>query len=393
MRVVPDDEYPEFIRRLREQARRDAEELVPRPGFPIFGLAAPSPSPAFVSETTKVNGEWTLITLTYGRPEDLPAGPYASVTTLAVPADADRPTFTIGMPTGRHGTGVEGELRFAVEREQDRAAQSADDAEDGGASADGSPAGDASAEPVVAGLETLPGGEALVVRQGDVWAARLLPGEARVVVTVVGRGVSPESVRLEQVPSLRPLIEARNSEITRRIERNRAKKTPPLPVPDLPPAEGVAALRALADFTLAMSRETRASNRAGRGRDWGGMHRALWQRAIAERQRLAGADERAASDVVTSAVNHLENLASNAAWFTADGRLREAAIDETLRHAMLDERVPSERAQYLWARSWASRMTGLGPDPGPDEVIARAAARQRFEGDLMAAWDAWAANA
>lgn len=397
MRVVPDDEYPEFIRRLREQARRDAEELVPRPGFPVFGLAAPSLTPALVSETMKTNGEWTLITLTYGRPEDVPAGPYATVTTLAVPADADEPTFAVGMSSGRHGIGVEGELRFAVECEQDRGAQWADDAEDGGPWADGSPAGDASAEPVVAGRETLPDGEALVIRQGDVWAARLLPGEARVAVTVVGRGVSPESVRLEQVPSLRPLIEARNSELTRRIERNREKTRPPLPVPDLPPAEGVAALRALADFTLATSREIPASNRAGRhpghGREWGGMHRALWQRAVAERQRLAGEDERAANDMVTSAVNHLGNLASSAAWFTADERLREAAIDETLRHAMLDERVPSERAQYLWARYWADHMAGLGLDPGPDEVIARAAARERFEGDLMAAWGAWAANA
>src|SRR5581483_5027598 len=107
MRAVPDDEYPEFIRRLREQARRDAEELVPRPGFPVFGLAAPSLTPACVSDTTKVNGEWTLITLTYGRPEDVPAGPYATVTTLAVPADGDQPAFAVGMPTGRHGIGVE----------------------------------------------------------------------------------------------------------------------------------------------------------------------------------------------------------------------------------------------------------------------------------------------
>lgn len=175
MRAVPDDEYPEFIRRLREQARRDAEELVPRPGFPVFGLAAPSLTPACVSDTTKVNGEWTLITLTYGRPEDVPAGPYATVTTLAIPEDGDQPAFAVGMPTGRHGTGVEAELRFAVEREQDRGAQEADDAGDGGPQADGSPAGDPSAEPVVAGREALPDGEALVVRQGDVWAARLLP--------------------------------------------------------------------------------------------------------------------------------------------------------------------------------------------------------------------------
>src|SRR5579862_4214456 len=103
MRGVPEEEYPEFVRRLREQARRDAEELVPRPGFPVFGLAAPSLAPAVVSEATKVNGEWTLISLAYGRPEDVPAGPYATVTTLAVPDGADEHAFAIGMPTGRHG--------------------------------------------------------------------------------------------------------------------------------------------------------------------------------------------------------------------------------------------------------------------------------------------------
>jgi hypothetical protein len=390
MRAVPDDEYPEFIRRLREQARRDADELVPRPGFPVYGLAAPALTPAFLSETMRTNGEWTLITLVYGRPDDSPAGPYATVTTIAVPqADA---VFATGMPTGRHGTGVEGELRFAVEREQDRGVNRADDAEAEGSVAEGSPA-----EPVVVTRETLAAGEALVVRQGNVWAARLPSGEPRVNVTVVGRGVSPESVRLEQVPSLRPLVEARTAEITRRIERNRARRQPPLPVPDLPPAEGLAALRALTDHALATRAGIRSAIRAGRdprhGRDWAAMQRALWQRAVRGLRRLTGDDERAADDVVTSAVNHLGHLAANAGWFTADERLREAAIDETLRHAMLGERVPSERAQYLWARYWTGRMRGPGPDLDPAEALARAAARQRFETDWIAAWDAWAARA
>jgi hypothetical protein len=397
MRVVPDDEYPEFIRRLREQARRDAEELVPRPGFPIYGLAAPSLTPAFVSETMKANGEWWLLTLTYGRPEDVPAGPYVTVTTMALPPEANRPAIEFGMPTGGHGFGPAGELRFAVEREQDRAARWTDDSGADESPAGDSSVGDSSTEPVVVVRETLPAGEALVVRQGIVWAARLLDGEPRVAVTVVGRGVSPDSVSLEQVPSLRPLIEARSAELTRRIERNRGRMGPPLPVPDLPPAEGVAALRALADFMLATRTEIRSSIVGGRdprhGREWAGMHRALWQRAVAERQRLAGEDKRAADDVVTSAVNHLGNLASEAPWFTADQRLREAAIDQTLRYAMLGDRVPSERAQYLWARHWAARMSGFGQDPGPEEALARAAARDRFKSDCIAAWEAWTANA
>jgi hypothetical protein len=391
MRVVRDDEYPEFIRRLREQARRDADELVPRPGFPVYGLAAPSLTPAVVSQTTRTNGEWTLITLTYGRPEDMPNGPYVTVTTLAVSPDADKHRSEIGMPAG-HGTGVEGELRFAVERDQDRAGLQAGDAGRDGPAARGS-----AAEPAVVARETLPDGEALVVRQGSVWAARLLPGETRAAVMVAGRGVSPDSVRLEQVPSLRPFIEARIEELTRRIERNRGKRRPSLPAPDLPPAEGVAALRALADHTLAAHAEIRASRGTGRRPGLGppGLHSALWQRAIRERQRLGGEDERAAEDAVTSAVNHLGYLDSEAAWFTADARLREAAIDETLRYTLLDDRVPSERAQYLWARYWAAR-TSLSRrlDLEPGEHLARAAANhETFEANWNAAWEAWSANA
>lgn len=391
MRRLYDDEYPEFIARLREQARRDADELVPRPGFPVYGLAEPSLTPAFVSETTRTNGEWTLITLTYGRPEDSPTAPFVTVTTIAVPAEADEPAFATGMPAGRYGTGVEGELRFALEQGQDRGVYQADDSDAEGSGTDGSQADGSPAGPVVVTRETLPAGEALVVTRGNTWAARLRTGEPRIAVTVVGRGVPPDSVRLEQVPSLRQLIEARSEELIRLIERNRGRPRPPLP--DLPPAEGVAALRALADFTLATHAELRASAGTGRrprhGREWGGMHSALWQRAVRERQRLAGEDERTADEVVTSAINHLGHLAEDATWFTADELLREAAIDETLRYAMLDERVPSQRAQYLWARYWANRMTSLGRDPVPAEVMERVAARERFVSDWNAAWEAW----
>jgi len=395
MREVPDEEYPEFIRRLREQARLDAEELVPRPGFPIYGLAEPSLTPAIVSETTRTNGEWALITLTYGRPEDSPAGPYVTVTTIALTMDDGEPAFA-GMPTGTHGTGVEGELRFAVEREQDRAARwarvaQASAAQAGAAQADGTTSGEPVAEPVVVARETLQDGDALVARQGSVWAARLPAGEPRVAVTLVGRGVPPESVRLEQVPTLRPLIEARNAELFRRIERRRAM--PPPPVPDLPPAEGAAALRALADFTLTAGTELRTASREPRyGPAWGGLHRALWQRAVAERRRLSGEDERTADDLVTSAVNHLGHLAE-VPWFATDQRLREAAIDETVRHAMLDERVRSERAQYLWSRYWAAHLSLGGHRAAGDDAVRLAANRERYEADLRAAWEAWAASA
>jgi hypothetical protein len=65
-------------------------------------------------------------------------------------------------------------------------------------------------------------------------------------------------------------------------------------------------------------------------------------------------------DAVTVAVNHLGFLQEKAPWFSADPRLRAAAIDETLRHAMLGDAVPSEPTQDAWARSWSTRVTRRG---------------------------------
>jgi len=68
--------------------------------------------------------------------------------------------------------------------------------------------------------------------------------------------VEPESVRLERVPDLRPMIEARFETIRAMIERSRGKPRVPVTESDLElePAEGVAALRALAEFTAQLTR-------------------------------------------------------------------------------------------------------------------------------------------
>ena len=94
------------------------------------------------------------------------------------------------------------------------------------------------------------------------------------------------------------------------------------------------------------------------------MHNALWQRAVREHQRLRGTDRQAADEAVTVAVNHLGFLQEKAPWFTADPGLRAAALDETVRHAMLDDTVPSEPAQDAWARYWSTHMTRLGRRTG-----------------------------
>jgi hypothetical protein len=384
MREVPEEERGEWLRRLREQARRDAEALVPRPGFPIYGVAAPTLMPATVTETSRVNGEWASITLAYG-PWDEPTGPYVAVTTTAADAWAMPPAASA---TTLNDVNAAEALRFVVDCELARTPAPADTAEA------------ESAEPPVISRETLPAGPALVCRSGIVWAAGLLPATpgASVVVSLVGRGVAPESVQLQTVPDLRPMIEARNEMISARIERRRREPRPPLP--ELEPAEGVAALLALAEFTLAEHAEIHAAHGRERRRprpqhspEWGGLRSALWQRAVREQQRLRGTDKSTADYAVTSAVNHLGFLLENAPWFSADPRLRADAIDETLRHAMLGDAVPSEQAQDAWEHHWSTHLAWRPDDPDPAAIRARMDQREALTADCLRAWTAWADTA
>ena len=390
MREIPEEERGEWVRMLREQARRDAEELVPRPGFPIYGVAAPALTPATVTESSGVNGEWASITLAYG-PWDQPAGPYVAVTTTAADAWA--------MPAGASATMLGDDdraheaLRYVVEEELARAGAP-------GQSAEAETAEPGWEERLPVSRETLPAGPALICRSGIVWAAGLLPTDPAtgVVVSLVGRGVAAESVRLQMVQDLRPMIEARAAMISARIERG--GREPRAPLPELEPAEGVAAFRALTEFTLAEHAEIHAEYGSGRRRprpqhtpERGRTRTALWQRAVREQQRLRGADKSTADYAVTSAVNQLGFLLENAPWFSADPRLRAAAIDETLRHAMLGDAVPSEPAQDAWEQHWSTHLRWRPRDPDPAVIRARMEQREALAGDCLRAWAAWVAQA
>ena len=385
MREVPDDERAEYLRMLREQARRDAEALAPRPGHPVYGLAAPSLTPAAVTQYQLSDGEWSAIMLTYGPWGKPQAGPYVAVTTMATD------TATIGQAGSgpMHSGGLEAELRSMIEDERYRFRGSGARRTEW-------------AEPLAVNRETLPAGPALVCRSETVWAARLLPADPpteSVTVTIVGVGVAPESVRLERLPDLRAMIEARFETIRAMIERSRGKASPRPTQSDLElgPAEGAAALRALAEFTLTSNAERRAAfaarQRPPREPDWGRMHNALWQRAVREHQRLRGTDRRAADDAVTVAVNQLGFLQQKAPWFTADPGLRAAALDETARHAMLGETVPSEPAQDAWGRYWSTHVTHLGREPESFDPRAAMAAREGLTNNCLQAWAAWTATA
>jgi hypothetical protein len=123
------------------------------------------------------------------------------------------------------------------------------------------------------------------------------------------------------------------------------------------------------------------------------MHNALWQRAVREQLRLRGTNAATADHVVTETINHLGFLAQNAPWFTADTRLREAAIDETLRHAMLGDAVPSETAQKAWARHWSAHLARLPLDRESPDLPAEMADREALTAACLRAWAAWAETA
>jgi hypothetical protein len=248
------------------------------------------------------------------------------------------------------------------------------------------------AEPPRYTRETLPAGDALVCRHGAMWAARLIDGSPEVIVTICGHGADPDAVRLEPVTDLGPMLAARGEVFARLSERRRA-----MPPPVLEPAEGVAAWRALADFSLASGARIREAAQSGRApripADWGPMRAALWQRAVRERQRLAGGTGRAADEAVTAVINHVGHLDEQAPWFGTDPRLREAAIDETLRRALLGASVPSEPAQDAWDRYWSEHLAWLRVDPQAAERLAQARTRETLADYWLRAWARWAATA
>lgn len=337
MRQVPEPEHSEWVRRLRERARLDAEQLVPRPRFAVLGLSAPALRPAVLASFGQVNDELESVTLAYGDWSAL-AGPHITVTSAVGRAEEAQLS----------GHGARAELLRAIDTDRNRIADHAGIDDD-----------EPSQAPAYS-RALLPCGDALVCRHGNVWAARLLPPSPLpaplVTVTITGRGVQPDSVSVEPAGDLRPYFEARNEILGQLTQRHRQQ-----PPPVLEPAEGIAAFRALADYTLGGQDRLRRSLRDGRvprhRAGEGAVRSALWQRAVSEQQRVGGIDKHAADDVVTLAINHLGHLAERAPWFT-DPRLRELAIDETLRHAMLGDAVPSIAAQRAWLEAWAAWVRG-----------------------------------
>jgi hypothetical protein len=338
---------PEWRERIaRHQA--EMEDRIRRCGLPLLGLAEPGPGPGMVGSTEGEADAVTSVGLSYG---DLirPDGPRVDV------------------HTGRFGLDPGAILVDALD-------QAGDD----------SPLPDQGV-PVSLVVDGDPV-QATMLRAGDrFWAASCRHRGADVVV--VARDWALEATSLASVPDVEPFLRARAAYIAA------LREDPPAPPP---PVDVDDPHRALIDTLLV----TTAALREGPMRQMGRReHRqaqrsihGLWEATVTVQARLTGRSRDEANHVVTAMVNQLTGLWEHASWFTAEPRLREAAITETIAYwTGADPSVPSRPAQEAWQRHWDGRR-GWPPEVlTTEDPATRRTWFERLRGSQEAWLTAWAA--
>lgn len=356
---VTDDDW---VARMRELARRDADELTPRPQFTVYGLAEPRVLPIGGTEPAQTqDGEWGAVGLTYGN-WAAAEGPWVIV--LSVPP-ADEP-FT------------KEELLNVIDTDRNRLARDAwlDDEE---------PA--RPPEYQAARLQANARAEhALTCHHGALAAAHLRPGDAN--VTVLARGLDLAAIRLAPVTDLGPYLRGRD-EMLGQLEEYGQRL-----MPVLEPAEGLAAYRAFAKAEVNALLRIWAASDAGvvprfrAGED--ATTAALWRRMVHELADRSGIGLNKAEETVNSFTNQLTALVQHARWFSENERVRQRAVDETLRYTLLGEKVSSGKAQRAWTSYW-NFQTSLVVQSATHEALKAGA---RVGADILRqkwldAWTEW----
>lgn len=257
---------------------------------------------------------------------------------------------------------------------------------------------DPAAPEVVTGTATIALGteevEVDLRREGTLWAARThlvrdrplfdLPAD-RVVVTVVGRGVSPAGIRLRPTHDLAPYAAQRRVQLAE-LARHDA---------DLAAARWqdprLATHFALVDYEFADDPHAGVHSgiRPGRNWDWG---QQLWDAAVAVQSRLTGQAKDAAEDALNSMISHVLHLSGSVPWFD-DEPHRTAAVTEIVRFTVDDGTPPSLDAQRAWQDVWERRMATetLSPlfDDTSSEFDASFAEDDPHDTEWVAAWTRW----
>jgi hypothetical protein len=343
---------------MRELAEQDADELVPRPRFPVYGLVIPEIVPIGAMDPGQLDDEWIAVALTYGHWASAP-GPWVIV--------LSRPPEQVPFPKE--------ELLHVIDTDRNRLARDAwvDDEE---------PVGPPE---YLAGRVWAKGRNehALICRHGTLSAAHLRPGDAN--VTVLARGLNLAALRLAPVADLAPYWRGREEMLDEMDEYEQRLE------PVLEPAEGIAAYRAFTKAEVDALLRIWSASQAGAvprfraGED--ATTAALWRRSVHELSERSGISLTTAEERVNAFANHLTALVQYARWFGEDERLRDRAADETVRHAMLGEKVSSDKAQQAWAGYWDYQTSVVvqGAEPNLQSVA-------RVGSDLLRQkWiDAWA---
>jgi hypothetical protein len=279
--------------------QRELREFAENPPYPVHGLRRPLLVPAILGSWEAFNGHTSSVSLVYGWFTD-PTEPFVRVDT-GPPGSADRST----------------DLLSAL-LEEDRLAV---------------PAG---AEPVYGRIAQ---GELCAL--GDSWALRVaVEGQA---VTVLGRGLDPATVELGPVDDLLPYL-ARRNELMAQLAARQA------PEPALAPARGITAVRAFLETFVAVGPEV------------AGPSGALGRRAVAELDRVLGCGPARSDYLVFSMVNQIIQLRRSLPWFSTPDGPRAAAVEELLRHQVLNQPVDSESAQLLWEQYWSAQQRAVDAD-------------------------------
>jgi hypothetical protein len=379
----------------REAAQADLQTLATCP-FPLYAPTAPLlPSPA-VTEWHLTNGVLTKVVLCHGEPMAA-EGPWLQVANAD--AGAGRPEYGLGE---------------VVEDERDRLFSHA--------GIDESPAGAASASesaqapvPIEETRMRLPVDgvpvEAVLRREGRIWAARLHAPDGRVVLTVTGRGVEPDRVALRIVEDLEPYATGRQALLNALLARRRrltegreagrsdapgqrAAEAPP--EPHEPPLS-LAAHRQLVDFCIANALRVEAAVREHRvpriPRRDAGRHGDLWEAAVRQQMRLAGEDHDEANESVTALVNQMVSLSESTDWFP-DSPPGRAALEESIRFTAFESEVRSAPAQRAWLRDWHRLdLPGIAATPGrarsPEEARLLHELRLQARASWLDLWRAW----
>jgi hypothetical protein len=358
----------EWLARMRELARRDADELTPRPKYTVYGLAEPEVLPIGATEPAQEeDGEWGAIGLTYGDWASA-EGPWVIV--LSMP-----PAAAPSRPEDEQGDQQE-ELRRVIDTDRNRLARDAwvDDEEP-----------DRPPDYLVSAVKANGRDEpALICLHGLVAVAQLRPGDAN--VTVLARGLDVAAIRLAKVTDLEPFLRGRDE----MLGQMQAYELAPV----LEPAEGIAAYRAFARAEVDSLLRIWAASEAGlvprfrAGEE--ATTAALWRRMVHELSDRSGSGLSKAEERVNAFTNQLTALVQHARWFSQNERLRERAVDETLRHALLGEKVSSDQAQRAWDGYW-SFQTSLVVQSATHEAI-KAGARvgsELLREKWLNAWTKW----